>query len=83
MNSEYQVAAYYFPNFHIDRRNEEWHGKGWTEWNLVKAATPRFTGHNQPKIPLWGYEDEANPAVMGKKIASAADNGLSAFIFTK
>jgi hypothetical protein len=81
MNKKYQIAAYYFPNFHVDVHNEKWHGKGWTEWELVKRAEPRFEGHRQPKILLWGYEDEANPKVMAKKINTAADNGLTAFIF--
>jgi hypothetical protein len=30
---------------------------------------------------VWGIEDEADPAVMAKKIATAADHGLSAFLF--
>ena len=81
MNSNYQIAAYYFPNFHLDPRNEVWHGKGWTEWNLVRAAAPRFEGHVQPKVPAWGYEDESDPAVMAKKIGAAARSGLSAFLF--
>ena len=46
--SKYQVAAYYFPNYHIDPRNAEIHGPGWTEWELVKRAEPRFAGHQQP-----------------------------------
>ena len=32
------VLAYYFPNWHVDPRNEEWHGKGWTEWEVLKHA---------------------------------------------
>lgn len=81
MNRKYEIAAYYFPNYHYDARNDAWHGKGWTEWGLVKRAEPRFEGHVQPKVPLWGYEDEANPGVMAKKIDAAADNGLTTFIF--
>jgi len=81
MKTKYEVAAYYFPNYHPDPRNKVWHGPGWTEWELMKAATPRFEGHKQPKIPLWGYEDESDPKVMEKKIAAAADHGLTAFIF--
>lgn len=77
----YEAAAYYFPNYHRDKRNDAWHGAGWTEWELVKRAEPKFPGHQQPKVPLWGYEDEANPAVMARKIAAAADHGLTAFIF--
>jgi hypothetical protein len=77
----YQVAAYYFPNYHVDKRNEAEHGNGWTEWELVKRATPRFPGHQQPKVPLWGYTDEANPKAMAQKIDAAASHGLTAFIF--
>ncbi|MDR1283847.1 MAG: glycoside hydrolase family 99-like domain-containing protein [Opitutaceae bacterium] len=81
MNTRPQIAAYYFPNWHVDPRNERIHGPGWTEWEVVKCARPRFPGHRQPKIPLAGYEDEADPAVMAKKIALAADHGIDAFIF--
>ncbi len=80
-HSRYEVAAYYFGNYHIDPRNELAHGPGWTEWNLVKDAKPRFQGHAQPKVPLWGYEDESNPKVFERKINAAADHGLTAFIF--
>jgi len=76
-----EVAAYYFPNYHEDVRNRHWHGKGWTEWELVRRAEPRFPGHQQPKLPLWGFEDEADPQVMARKIDAAADNGLDAFLF--
>jgi hypothetical protein len=30
------IAAYYFPNYHADKRNEEYRGPGWTEWELMK-----------------------------------------------
>ena len=76
-----RIAVYYFPNFHVDKRNEAIHGKNWTEWELIKCARSRFEGHNQPKVPLWGFEDEADPAVMAKKIDAAADHGVDAFIF--
>ena len=79
--ADYEVAAYYWPNWHVDVRNEKRLGRDWTEWELVKAATPRFPGHVQPRVPLWGYGDEADPKVMVQKIDAAADNGLTAFIF--
>jgi hypothetical protein len=76
------VACYYFGNYHPgDRRNDAFKGRSWTEWELVKAAKPRFIGHDQPKVPLWGYEDESDPAVMERKITAAADHGIDAFIF--
>ncbi len=81
MANGFQTAAYYFPNWHVDPANERFHGKGWTEWQLMKYATPRFEGHQQPKVPLWGYEDEADPKVMEKKIDAAADHGVDCFLF--
>ena len=75
------VCAYYFPNWHADPFNEATHGKGWTEWRVAQYATPRFEGHQQPLVPLWGYEDESVPSVMEKKIAAAVDHGIDAFIF--
>jgi len=75
------VAAYYFGNYHEDKRNLKAHGPGWTEWNLVKAATPRFPGHRQPRKPLWGYEDDSNPKVFERKIAVASRSSIDAFIF--
>lgn len=80
-NKEVQLAAYYFPNYHADPLNEARHGAGWTEWRLLQCARPRFPGHLQPKMPLWGYEDESDPKVMEKKARTAAEYGLSAFIF--
>lgn len=79
--SEYQVGAYYFPNYHADARNALTHGRGWTEWELVKRAEARFPGHAQPRAPLWGYEDEAEPGVMARKIEAAADHGIGHFLF--
>ncbi len=76
------VASYYFGQYHPnDPRNEKVKGKGWSEWELMKAARPRFPGHQQPKVPLWGYQDESDPVVMAHKIAAAADHGINAFIF--
>lgn len=66
------VAAYYFPN---------WGPVYQSEWSVLKAAKPRFDGHQQPKVPAWGYTDESDPLVMAQKIDAAADNGIDAFIF--
>ncbi len=79
--AKYQIGAYYFPGFHPDPRVSADHGPGWTEWELLKRAEPKFPGHQQPKRPLWGYEDESKPEVFSKKIAAAADHGLTHFLF--
>lgn len=76
------VACYYFGNYHPgDPRNTANKGPDWSEWELVKEARPRFPGHAQPKVPLWGYADESDPVAMAQKIDAAADHGVDAFIF--
>jgi hypothetical protein len=76
-----QVAVYYFPNWHPCTRNAKAYGEGNSEWVTVQAARPRFPGHNQPKVPLWGYQDESDPLVMEQKLAAAADYAVDAFLF--
>jgi hypothetical protein len=79
------VACYYFPNYHTrdttDLRISRQHFDGWSEWELVKQARPRFEGHYQPKVPAWGYADEKDPDVMAQKIRAAATHGVDVFIF--
>lgn len=79
--SPVEIAAYYFPNYHVDPRNELQHGPGWTEWELLRHAKPRFPKHHQPLVPDWGHRDEADPRVMAQKIDAAADHGIDAFLF--
>ncbi|MCL5019888.1 MAG: glycoside hydrolase family 99-like domain-containing protein [Patescibacteria group bacterium] len=80
-HKNYQIGVYYFPNYHVDPRNEAVHGRGWTEWELVKRGEPKYPGHRQPRKPLWGYEDESKPQVFEKKIHAAAEHGINHFIF--
>ncbi len=63
MSPTSQVAEYCFPQYHADPSNDCGHGAGWTEWELLRHAEPRSPGHQQPKVPLLGYEDEADPEV--------------------
>ncbi len=72
MDGDVQVAAYYFPN---------WGPVNESEWSRLKTAKPQFEGHQQPKVPLWGYENENLPTVMAGKIDAAASHGIDAFIF--
>jgi hypothetical protein len=75
------VAAYYYPCTHPHSRWDKAKYPGFTEWDLIRKAKPRFNGHKQPKIPVWGYQDESKPDVMAQKINAAADYGVDVFIF--
>ncbi len=79
---EYYVAAYVWPSCHHDERFGDmlW-PEGIGEWEIIKMGTPRFEGHYQPKVPLWGYELDDDPKVMEKWIDAATDHGVNVFIF--
>ena len=76
-----EVFAIYFPSWHPDRHYEQWYGKGFCEWELIKTTRPLFPGHRQPLEPVWGYFDESDPVWMAKQIDLAADNGITGFMF--
>jgi Glycosyltransferase WbsX len=76
-----EVFAYYFPQYHRDVRNDVLHKPLFTEWELLRAARPRFPGHRQPIVSAWGEFDEADPHWMGKQIDLAAHHSINGFIF--
>ena len=79
----YDVAAYVWPAYQPETRWKELgiFDEGIGEWQSVKEAVPKWDGHRQPLKPLWGYENEADPAVVAKKIDAAVSHGVNVFIY--
>ncbi|MDD5704398.1 MAG: glycoside hydrolase family 99-like domain-containing protein [Kiritimatiellae bacterium] len=75
------VVAIYCPLWHSYPHMDAWKGEGWTEWELVKTAPPRFKGHYQPLQPAWGCFDESDPKWAAKEVGIAADHGIDVMLF--
>lgn len=75
------LGAYYYPGWHACPVRDAAHPPGWSEWDLLAGATPRFAGHRQPRRPLWGREDDSDPLVFARKIACARAHGIDFFTF--
>ncbi|MEE1003976.1 MAG: hypothetical protein UH685_01400 [Bacteroidaceae bacterium] len=61
----YDVAAYVYPAYAADdpRLRPFW-PMGIGEWETVMTMQQRNPGHYWKRYPLWGYVNEADPAVM-------------------
>ena len=78
---KYDIAAYVWPSYHPDDRAKIFWPEGIGEWQTVMKNKPKFEGHEQPRYPLWGYINEADPYVAEMEINAAADHGVNVFIF--
>lgn len=81
MGKHYDVAAFIWPSYHPDPRAKVFWPMGIGEWQTVMQNQPKFEGHDQPRFPLWGYVNEADPYVMQMQIDAAADHGVNVFIY--
>jgi hypothetical protein len=73
--------AYVYPGWHpIPERDAAFY-PGFTEWDLVAAARPRFDGHQQPRVPLWGPYDDRDPQAVEQRIRACQSHGVDGFVY--
>lgn len=76
-----RVLAYVYPGWHsIPERDESFY-PGFTEWDLVYGSAPRFAGHVQPRLPLWGRYDDRDPVAVGRRVELCRDHGVDGLVY--
>lgn len=82
MKNKARIIALYLPQFHPMELNDEWWGKGYTEWINVAKAKPLFKGHYQPKIPAdLGFYDLRLSETREEQAKLAKDAGIEGFCY--
>ena len=82
MKQKHRIIAIHLPQFHPFKENDEWWGKGFTEWRNVAKARPRFLGHYQPHLPAdLGFYDLRVPETRDEQAKMAREHGIYGFCY--
>lgn len=77
-----RVIAFYLPQFHPVKENDENWGKGFTEWTNVANAKPLWKGHHQPRIPSdLGFYDLRLQETRIAQAEMARNAGVEGFMY--